>query len=68
MCLDLSSHVWENEFVFARIDEKRWLVSKLELREFLSDGSLSYKRQVKFCFVLKLSVELLRVYAINTLS
>lgn len=54
--------------MFTRIDEKRWLVSKLELDEFLSDASLSYKQQVKFCFVLKLSVELLKVYAINTLS
>lgn len=68
MCLDLSSHVWENESVFARIDDKRWLVSKIELDEFLSDGSLSYKLQVKFCFVLKLSVELVKVYAINTVS
>lgn len=65
MCLDLSSHVWENESVFGRSDDKRWLVSKIEL---VSDGSLSCNLQVKFYFVLKLSVELLRVYAINMVS
>lgn len=43
MYLDLNSHVWENESVFARTDNKRWLVIKIDLGEFLSGGSLSYK-------------------------
>lgn len=43
---------------FARTDDKRWLVSEIELDEFLSDV---LKRQVKFCSVPKLSDELLWV-------